>query len=51
MTFPAQFLGGFSGIIVDKFGYINFFIYASSIGLPAILLTLWLWRREANLSG
>ncbi|MDD2863844.1 MAG: MFS transporter [Methylococcales bacterium] len=48
MTFPAQFLGGFSGIIVDKFGYINFFIYASSIGLPAILLTLWLWRREVN---
>jgi PAT family beta-lactamase induction signal transducer AmpG len=46
MTFPAQFLGGFSGMIVDKFGYINFFIYASSIGLPAILLTFWLWRHE-----
>lgn len=50
MTFPAQLLGGFSGVIVDKFGYINFFIYASSIGLPAILLVLWFWRRECRLS-
>ncbi len=50
MTFPAQLLGGFSGVIVDKFGYINFFIYASSIGLPAILLVFWFWRREYRLS-
>lgn len=40
MTFPAQLLGGFSGVIVDKFGYIHFFIYASLIGLPAILLII-----------
>jgi PAT family beta-lactamase induction signal transducer AmpG len=46
MTFPAQLLGGFSGIIVDRFGYINFFIYASLIGLPAIFLVCWFWRRE-----
>ncbi len=46
MTFPAQLLGGFSGIIVDRFGYINFFIYASLIGLPAIFLVFWFWRRE-----
>lgn len=46
MTFPAQLLGGFSGIIVDRFGYINFFIYASLIGLPAIFLVAWFWRRE-----
>ncbi len=46
MTFPAQLVGGFSGIIVDHFGYINFFIYASLIGLPAIFLVVWLWHRE-----
>jgi PAT family beta-lactamase induction signal transducer AmpG len=50
MTFPAQLLGGFSGIIVDRFGYINFFIYASLIGLPAIFLVAWFWRREYRLS-
>lgn len=46
MTFPAQLLGGFSGIIVDRFGYSYFFIYASAIGLPAIVLVFWFWRRE-----
>jgi PAT family beta-lactamase induction signal transducer AmpG len=48
MTFPAQLLGGFSGIIVDTYGYINFFIYASVIGLPAILLVLWLLRHDTE---
>ncbi|MGB4498953.1 MAG: MFS transporter [Methylococcaceae bacterium] len=46
MTFPAQLLGGFSGVIVDRFGYSYFFIYASAIGFPAIVLTFWFWRRE-----
>jgi PAT family beta-lactamase induction signal transducer AmpG len=46
MTFPAQLLGGFSGLIVDRFGYIDFFIYASLIGLPAIFLVAWLWCHE-----
>lgn len=46
MTLPAQFLGGFSGIIVDHFGYYVFFIYASAVGLPAIILVLLLMRRE-----
>ncbi len=46
MTFPAQLLGGFSGVIVDRFGYSHFFIYASVIGLPAIVLAFWFWRRE-----
>lgn len=50
MTFPAQLLGGFSGVIVDEFGYINFFIYASLLGLPAILLVFWFWRREIKTS-
>ena len=46
MTFPAQLLGGFSGVIVDRFGYSYFFIYASAIGLPAIFLAFGFWRRE-----
>ena len=53
MTFPAQLLGGFSGLIVDRFGYIDFFVYASLIGLPAIFLVAWLWccqRRSVNTS-
>lgn len=46
MTLPAQFLGGFSGIIVDNFGYYVFFLYASAVGLPAIFLVLLLMFRE-----
>ncbi len=38
MTLPAKFLGGFSGIIVDDFGYPQFFVYAAALGIPAILL-------------
>ncbi len=44
MTLPAKFLGGFSGLIVEAHGYFAFFIYASVIGIPAILLVLYLMR-------
>ncbi len=44
MTLPAKLLGGFSGIVVDSQGYQAFFIYAALLGLPAILLVLWLIR-------
>ena len=44
MTLFPKFLGGFSGIVVDAYGYISFFIYASILGIPAILLVLYLMR-------
>ncbi len=43
-TLPGKFIGGFSGIVVDNAGYVNFFIYAAALGLPAIVLTLFLMR-------
>jgi len=48
MLLPAKFVGGFSGSIVDQFGYIDFFIYSSALGLPAILLALYLGSRKVN---
>ena len=45
MTLPGKFVAGFSGIVVDGFGYETFFIGAAIIGIPAILLTLWLLRK------
>lgn len=48
MTLPAKFVGGFSGEIVASFGYGTFFVYASAIGLPAIILAtavLYIQRR------
>lgn len=44
MTLPAKLLGGFSGVIVDGYGYPWFFIYASASGIPAILLVIYLIR-------
>ncbi|MGD8560400.1 MAG: hypothetical protein PVH04_12085 [Gammaproteobacteria bacterium] len=38
MTLLGKFLSGFSGEIVKADGYSNFFIYASIIGIPTILL-------------
>lgn len=46
MTLPAKFIGGFSGIIVDQFGYASFFIYAALLGVPAIVLILYLTRKH-----
>lgn len=48
MTLPAQLLGGFSGMVVDSYGYTAFFIYASAVGLPAIVLVLLLMRYQSQ---
>ncbi len=48
MTLPAQLLGGFSGMVVDSYGYTVFFIYASIVGLPAIVLVLLLMRYQGR---
>ncbi|MEE8286942.1 MAG: AmpG family muropeptide MFS transporter, partial [Gammaproteobacteria bacterium] len=45
MTLPGKFISGFSGVIVDGYGYVSFFIYAAAIGIPAILLVIYLMRR------
>ena len=48
MTLPGKFISGFSGLIVDGYGYVEFFIVAALIGLPAIFLVLVLINREQH---
>jgi PAT family beta-lactamase induction signal transducer AmpG len=48
ITLPAKLLGGFSGLIVDGYGYAMFFLYASSVGLPAIILVLVLMHLQST---
>ena len=48
MLLPAKFIGGFSGDIVDAQGYVSFFIYTAALGLPAILLVLYLMKKPFN---
>jgi PAT family beta-lactamase induction signal transducer AmpG len=46
MTMGPKLISGFSGIIVDAYGYVAFFIYASAMGIPAIVLVLLIWRHH-----
>ena len=49
MTLPGKFLGGFSGIVVADFGYAQFFLVAGVMGVPAILLVLYIMRHGGRL--
>lgn len=44
MTLPGKFLSGFGGLVVDAEGYATFFLAASALGLPAVLLAIWISR-------
>jgi len=41
MLLLPRFIGGYSGLMVTKFGYDNFFILTAIMGIPTILLILW----------
>jgi len=45
MTLFPKVIGGYSGTLVDAFGYIQFFLFASAIGLPVIALIHYLSKR------
>ncbi|MDO6443685.1 MULTISPECIES: MFS transporter [unclassified Marinobacter] len=49
MTLPGKFLGGFSGMVVAGFGYAEFFLVAGLMGIPAILLALFMIRQGDRL--
>ena len=40
MLFLPKVIGGYSGSIVDHFGYFNFFFITAAMGLPVVLLII-----------
>lgn len=44
MTLPGKFLSGFGGLVVAAEGYATFFLISTLLGLPAIVLALWISR-------
>ena len=48
MTLPGKFLSGFSGLAVEAQGFAIFFTLTALLGLPAILLVLYLIRKTKN---
>jgi len=49
MTLPGKFISGFSGVVVDGYGYLYFFVFAATIGIPAIVLVMVLMVRHNRL--
>jgi len=47
MTLLGNFIGGFSGRVVEATDWVSFFLYASAMGIPAILLSVVVARRAA----
>ena len=48
MTLPAKFIGGFAGVVVDTTGYASFFLYAGLLGVPAIMLVIFLIKNSTS---
>ena len=48
MILPGKVLSGFSGVVVDSTDYVTFFLYASAMGIPAILLAMVITRKAAQ---
>ena len=48
MTLPGKFLSGFSGLVVEAQGFSAFFTLTALLGLPAILLVVYLIRKTKN---
>lgn len=48
MTLPGKFMSGFSGFVVDSYGYFSFFLSAAALGLPAILLIWFYFKNQKN---
>ncbi|OJA04266.1 MFS transporter [Halomonas sp. QHL1] len=44
MTLPGKFLSGFGGLVVTSQGYPSFFVIATLLGMPAIILAVWISR-------
>lgn len=48
MSLPGRLLSGFSGQVVEMAGWVNFFIYTTAAGIPAILLAMLVVRRRQS---
>jgi len=48
MLVPGKFLSGFSGLVVDNFGYSELFFISASLGIPAIIISYYLNKSTAK---
>lgn len=48
MLLLPRLIGGYSGVLVEKFGYADFFLITALMGVPTLLLILLQWHRQGN---
>lgn len=48
MLFLPRLVGGYSGVLVEHFGYQQFFMISASLGVPTLILILWYWQIQKN---
>ncbi len=48
MLLLPRLIGGYSGVMVDKLGYENFFQLTALLGLPTVLLIAWQWSLDSR---
>ncbi|MCY1419388.1 hypothetical protein D9M71_349770 [compost metagenome] len=46
MLLLPRFVGGYSGTMVESMGYERFFLLTAILGIPTLLLILWLWGQR-----
>jgi PAT family beta-lactamase induction signal transducer AmpG len=46
MLLLPRLIGGYSGVMVEKLGYEQFFIITALLGIPTLILIALQWRRE-----
>nr|WP_328821860.1 AmpG family muropeptide MFS transporter [Pseudomonas carbonaria] len=44
MLLLPRLIGGYSGVMVEKFGYAQFFLITALLGVPTLIMILWQWR-------
>ena len=48
MLLLPRLMGGYSGVMVEKFGYHKFFIVTALMGIPTLLLISLHWYQESR---
>jgi PAT family beta-lactamase induction signal transducer AmpG len=49
MLLLPRLIGGYSGVMVEKLGYAQFFLITALLGVPTLILIILQWRRERTL--
>ncbi|MNJ64897.1 hypothetical protein D3C77_608820 [compost metagenome] len=46
MLLLPRLIGGYSGVMVEKFGYHDFFLITALLGVPTLILIALHWHQE-----